>query len=541
MNQPRFSKTRLALAVTAFAAGLADPAVAKAPAGSELRANTYTTDFQSRPAIAMDADGDFVVSWGSYGQDGEDYGVYAQRYNAAGVAQGGEFRVNTYTTAGQGSPTLAMDADGDFVVSWNSTGQDGFNTGVFLQRYNAAGVAQGSEFQVNTFTTAGQAVPAIAMDADGDFVVSWQSNGQDGNGYGIYARRYNAAGVAQGSEFRVNTFTTGAQTQPTVAMDADGDFVVSWQSSGQDGAGIGVFAQRYNAAGVAQGSEFQVNTFTSDSQAGPTVAMDADGDFVISWRSIGQEGANYGVYAQRYNSAGVALGSEFRVNTYTAGDQSAPAIAMDADGDFIVSWRSTGQDGSGNGIYAQRYNALGVAQGGEFRVNTFTTGAQSNNATAMDADGDFVVSWQSDGQDGSGPGIYLQRYQALTLTPSLTVTTSAAATDPTPVAGGPAGTYSFNAQFCNNVAQTMTGLSSKTLTLTNSNNLLNRTRDALAAPGAAAIPAGGPGTEKDVSAAGGYADLALANGECVTVPYQIGLTNRNRFNFTVRIRGDNGL
>ncbi len=87
------------------------------------------------------------------------------------------------------------------------------------------------------------------MGADGEFVVTWMSSGQDGSSFGIYAQRYNAAGVAQGGEFLVNTATFDSQSYPAVAMDADGDFVITWMSSGQDGPGLGIYAQRYNAAG----------------------------------------------------------------------------------------------------------------------------------------------------------------------------------------------------------------------------------------------------------------------------------------------------
>src|SRR4051794_35540633 len=69
----------------------------------------------------------------------------------------------------------------------------------------------GPEFRVNTFTTNGQAFPAVAADGDGDFVAVWASNLQDGSGYGVYAQRYNASGAAQDPEFRVNTFTPGNQ------------------------------------------------------------------------------------------------------------------------------------------------------------------------------------------------------------------------------------------------------------------------------------------------------------------------------------------
>jgi VCBS repeat-containing protein len=385
------------------------------PAGGEFQVNTYTTGDQkinlnSQGGIATDARGDYVVTWSSDNQDGSGAGVYAQRYNADGVAQGGEFRVNTTTANDQYLPAVAMDAAGDFVVTWWSYGQDGSLAGVYAQRYNSAGVAQGGEFRVNSTTANDQYLPAVAMDAAGDFVVTWSSIGQDGSESGVYAQRYNAAGVAQGGEFRVNTTTANDQVCSTVSMDSAGDFIVTWRSYAQDGSSFGIYAQRYDAAGVAQGSEFRINTTTANDQLAQTVAMDASGDFVVTWSSRNQDGSGWGVYAQRYNAAGVAQGSEFRVNTTTANDQVSSTVSMDSAGDFIVTWSSFAQDGNSFGIYAQRYDAAGVAQGGEFRVNTTTVNSQFLSTVAMDAAGDFVVGWMSQGQDGSGYGVYAQRY-----------------------------------------------------------------------------------------------------------------------------------
>lgn len=174
----------------------------------------------------------------------------------------------------------------------------------------------GPEFRVNSYLLNNQSAPAISMDADGDFVATWQSRDQDGSNYGVYAQRYNSQGIALGGEFRVTTITSGSQSAPTVGMDAEGDFVVVWHSAKESrGTGFGVYAQRYNAAGVAQGPEFRVNSFTTDDQVWPSVAMDADGDFVVAWESFLQDGSGDGIYAQRYSSGGVAQGREFRVNT----------------------------------------------------------------------------------------------------------------------------------------------------------------------------------------------------------------------------------
>jgi hypothetical protein len=373
------------------------------PFGSEFQVNTFTTGDQTSKYAAMDAQGDFVIVWTSYGgQDGSGLGIFAQRYNAGGVRQGGEFQVNTFTSGNQNNPRVAMDAAGDFVISWESANQDGSGYGVFAQRYNAAGVAEGGEFQVNTFTTNNQSRSSVAMDSTGDFVIAWQSTT-----YGVMAQRYNAAGQQQGGEFKVDTgsgiIDTGDGGIPATAMDSAGDFVITWSVPGS-----GVVARRYNAAGQAQGAQFLVDSVTAGSQW-PSVAMDPAGDFVVAWHVNGADGSGYGVLAQRYNAAGIPQDSIFQVNTYTTGPQGWPHVAMDAAGDFVINWDSI-QDGSSYGIYAQRYNAAGVRQGSEFQVNTYTTNLQSGGKPAMDAAGDFVIAWGSSGEDGSGKGIFAQQY-----------------------------------------------------------------------------------------------------------------------------------
>ena len=381
--------------------------------GVETRVNQQTSGSQDSPRMAMDPHGNYVTVWESYGQDGDDNGIFARRYNAAGVPQGSEFQVNTYTTGSQGRPAVAIDSSDDFVVTWVSDGQDGSGLGIFARRFSSLGVAQGGEFQVNTFTTNNQNKPSVGMDSAGDFIITWDDATQDGSNYGIYARLYNSSGTAQeANEFRVNTYTTNVQATPSVAMNATGSFVIAWDSLGQDGSETGVFAQRFNSSAIPVGTEFQVNTYTTLAQGDATVGIDPAGDFVIAWQSYGQDGSNYGIFAQRYSSSGAKQGSEFRVNTYTTSDQQFPSVAVDQAGDFVVAWESTGQDGSGYGVYCQRYSSNGQADGGEFRVNTTTTGQQNEQSVASDATGDFVVTWDSSGQDGSSSGVYSQRYIA---------------------------------------------------------------------------------------------------------------------------------
>jgi hypothetical protein len=375
--------------------------------GSEFQVNTYMTGPQLRPAVAADAAGSFVVAWSSHGQDGSGSGVFARWHDASGNPLGGaEFRVNVHTPGDQLTPSVASTPTGTVVVVWESVGQDGSGGGIFGRRYDAAGTPlDPSEFQINTYTTSTQRLPSVTSDASGNFVVVWQGN-HDGSGYGVFARRYDAAGNALGDEFQVNSYTTSSQSGPAVASYWTGNFVVAWHSSPQDGNAFGVFAQRYDATGAPVGGEFRVNSYTTGNQFSPTVASDGSGNFVVAWDSDQGTGA-YGIFAQRYDSAGVRQGGEFRVNAHTTFNQGSPALAAEFDGDFVVVWQSYTQDGSRWGTFGRRYDGLGTPEGPEFVLNTYTTGHQTFPAVASDASGRFVTLWDS--EHGS-VGIFGQRF-----------------------------------------------------------------------------------------------------------------------------------
>ncbi len=340
--------------------------------GDDFQVNTDTTERQLFPSVAMDSDGDFVVVWYSNGSSGPDsyVSIQGQRYASDGTAAGGEFQVNTYTTFDQTFPWVASEPDGDFVVVWQSDGSGGSDTSfssIQGQRYASDGTAVGGEFQVNTYTTDDQARPSVAMDADGDFVVVWISDNMSFSGFSAKGQRYLSDGTAAGGEFQVNTYTTVNYVRPRVALDADGDFVVVWSSdgsSGSDTSSHSVLGQRYASDGPAAGVEFQVNTYTTSYQGHPSVAMHPDGHFVVVWDSDGSSGSDpiFSVQGQCYASDGTALSSEFQVNTYTTDAQGGAAVALAADGDFVVVWSSDGSggsDSSGDSIQGQRFT-LGI-------------------------------------------------------------------------------------------------------------------------------------------------------------------------------------
>ena len=379
------------------------------PLGPEFRVNTYTTSDQRYPAVALTGgSGDFVVVWQSEDQDGSSYGGFGQRFSASGAPLGSEFRVNTYTTGFQAhaGPSVAVDPSGNTVVTWSSYGQDGDGFGVYAQRYSSAGAPLGPEFRVSTSTPSHQGLSTVATDSSGNFVVVWMTSFPEN----VWGQRFAASGVPLGGEFKINTSGLGA-FGPVVASNAAGDFVVVWRRN-DDASSLGVFGRRFAASGSPLSAEFRVNTALPGNQYYPQVASDAVGNFVVVWGSA--DGSDTGVFGQRFASSGVPVGGEFRVNTFTTGVQgrnyAAPALASDASGNFVVVWGSDAQDGSQGGIFGQRFDSAGAPLGPEFRVNAYTPNRQAWVSVGADPVGSFVVVWASYLQDGSLHGIFGQRF-----------------------------------------------------------------------------------------------------------------------------------
>ena len=352
---------------------------------------------------------------------------------------GPELRVNTYTTGVQDRPSVAA-YQNDFVVVWESGGQDGDQSGIFGQRYDGFDATPlGTEFRVNSYTTGAQHAASAGSKWGQSFVIAWQSDGQDGDLGSIYAQRLSAGGVPLGGEFRVNSYTTSSQATPAVAADSAGKFVVVWASLGQDGSGYGIFGQRYGAGGMPLGAEFRVNTYTTGFQGNPVVGMTDEGHFVVAWEgeSAGEDG--FGILAQRYVNDGTPLGGEFRVNNFTTGDQRYPSVDC-GGGQFAVVWQSEGQDGSGYGIYNRVFNLGSGAPGPEFRVNAFTTGSQTHPSVASNLWLNCGMTWSDEGQDPQGGIFAVSPYGCFPngFSPTHVNTyTTGAQTGPVIAAGGP--------------------------------------------------------------------------------------------------------
>ncbi len=214
-----------------------------------------------------------------------------------------EFTVNTYSDSTQRDPQIAMDASGNYVIVWDSEDQvsSGSQSDIYMQKYDADDNKIDNEILVNNQTDREQERPAVAMAPDGSVLVVWASHTGDFSAiYDIRGKFFPDGGTAT-DEFTIAVNDEYSQTNPEIAVDKDGNFVVAWESWFTDGSDRGVYARYINSDGTAGEPEFQVNNETMYSQAKPAVRFFDNGNYIIVWESFKQDQATpsgYGVYGK---------------------------------------------------------------------------------------------------------------------------------------------------------------------------------------------------------------------------------------------------
>ena len=386
------------LAACGVALGLATSAPAQVlPLGDDFQVNTYTTDRQYFPQVTVAPDGAFIVLW-CCGEQAGARALVGRRFDALGQPLGDEFAVNQSESPTPPS-SVAADSDGNFVVVWGSGsgGCPGCHSDyVKARRFTAAGQARGPQFAVSEppggfYTGDG----SVASHTDGSFEVAWYD-------YGTFARRYDANGDPIGEVFAIPGDTTDADS-PNVAAQPDGGFVVVWRESSGSPWEYFLRGLLYDADGLPVGDIFPV-AGAEWGFRGTDLAARSDGSFVVAWSPLG---SSYilNVEARLFATDGTLVTAPFLVSALpTTYSFPGPAIGSEVDGGFLVAWTSlvsSGSDDSTHSIQARRFAPDGTPLGGQFQVNSYTTGSQFRPQIGVQPNGDFVVVWVSIGSSGS--------------------------------------------------------------------------------------------------------------------------------------------
>jgi hypothetical protein len=326
------------------------------------------------------------------------------------VPQGGPFRLFSDAFRHADTPSIGMNARGDFVTTYHA--DDAFidGTTVWARRFNADGIPQAPDERIGTSTSGRESSPSVAIEADGDYVIIWHERGFNPEEGDVYARRFSADGSPRGEPFRVNTYLQAKQNDPSIAVNDTGAFVVTWTSWEQDGSMEGIYGQLYDAEGEKVGREFQVNQNEGSQQMESSVAMDASGRFAVTWKS-----SFGGVMLRRFGAGGAPLHDERDVDgPNTAGDN--PFVVSDAAGGLVLAWEDYTGDVDFIDTFFRRFGPDGAPLGAPARANTTIPGTQGYPSLAMRTTEDFVVVW-SDAEVGfpnnpnaTQDGVYARRF-----------------------------------------------------------------------------------------------------------------------------------
>ncbi|WP_349601323.1 beta strand repeat-containing protein [Azospirillum argentinense] len=373
--------------------------------GEEFRVNDWTFDGQTQPSVTALADGNFLVMWtAGGGLDGSDNGVFARRFDANGQRIGEEFQVNAVSAGTQYLGWASARADGGFVATWSTP--DGSDMGIATRVFSASGVAPVVDARVvnmavNEAMTAeglfhnGHSQGPAGIQAGLQQVVLYELRDLTDRADGGY---FTVNGVVQsaGSTIRVSTAELGtvrfvagtrAGNEAFEVRASDGSQWSNWSQ--------GTVTVLQPLPELSARNQMLVNTVQANDQQWSAVASLVGGGHVVVWASNSQDGSGYGIYAQRFGENGAALGGNMRINTYTVSDQFAPAVVATRNGGFAVFWQSNGQDGSGSGIFGQRYDSAGIPLGQEFRVSGTVASDQHQVAVTPLADGRFVAVYSN--------------------------------------------------------------------------------------------------------------------------------------------------
>lgn len=267
------------------------------PQGDEFLVNEYIMNYQGNPAVDMDPQGRFVIAWQSWEQDGDGYGVYAKIFNSSGEPVSSEIPVNTTVSGNQDQPAVAAAEDGSFIIIWRSSPAEGEQSGIFGQRFDRSGNRLGQEFQLN-FTTFGKAEsPDIDTDSSGNFMVCWHHYRFGLQGYDIYARIFDSTGKLKSPEILVNSTTSGIQLFPSLSCTSEGQFMINWLNR-PDEEQFRICSRIFDPNGQPLSDEFTVSGSQNRLRESPDAVFISLKHNLHIWQEYDPQYSNWNLYLE---------------------------------------------------------------------------------------------------------------------------------------------------------------------------------------------------------------------------------------------------
>jgi hypothetical protein len=343
--------------------------------GGEFLVNAPNPGAEFDSANAISANGSSVVVWSNQLVKGHD--IRAQLFNAVGQKVGSEFVVST-GGPDVATPSVAIDSHGDFVVAWTQTQSNG-DTNVIARKFGPTGIPIGGIVQVGVGTFA-ETDPHVAMDAAGDFVVSYTRN-TNNNNPDIFAKLFNV------NEQLVNVVSVSteaaAETKSSVAMTADGRFYVAYEINFSV-THHDIRLKEYSAQGTLLAA--QVITISTIDETNPSVAVDDFGNAVVAWQQ--NLPSDFNVLAKRVSSTGF-VGPAINIATDPNVFELNPSVALkkDGSGQFVVAYDS-------DFVLVPQVKVAEVSSSNV--VTTLNAGSRFHPAVSINNSGQYLLTYTSE-------------------------------------------------------------------------------------------------------------------------------------------------
>lgn len=305
------------------------------------------------------------------------------------VAEGIEFPINSSALSDERAPDVAMNAAGQSVVVWEAGSGD---DDIVFQRFDVNGAAAGPETMANQTGDSFNRGPAVGIDASGDFVVAWISEGD------VVVRRFDASGAPLSG-----SIVTGlnAVTYLDIAVQANGKFMVVASD------GTSLQGRLFDSAGSPITSALVLDD-TADEVGDTTISADGSGNYVVAWNVYSDDGATLDAYVIRIDPTGNAIPSGR--HEFVAGEirgrrfEDTNSNGVQGIGEPSVDGVTVLLDANGNGVQDGGELTQVTNADGDYVFSGVPVGAYHVVQLAGPASGPAVLSDDFDRADSGDPG-----------------------------------------------------------------------------------------------------------------------------------------
>ena len=368
----------------------------------KLEAPNVTNGYDAYPKITALNDGEYVVTY--YGQDSDDHlSIFVQKFDSEGAIQGDQVQLEAISSTNSfGRDNLQITAvgeNGEYVVTYR--GEDsGGDTSIFVQKFSNDGTIQGEQVKLEGVPGSDDANPQITALNDGAYVVTYY--GLESNGYNtsVFVQKFNSDGTIGGTQVQLEGAGGGYDDAPQItAVGENGEYVVTYQGKDSDGGDYSVFVQKFSSNGAIQGEQVKLEGVPGGGDANPQItAVGENGAYVVTY--YGQDSDDHlSIFVQKFNSDGTIQGEQVQLEAIgvTDKDDVDPQItAVGENGEYVVTFFGTdfGTDSNEDfSVFVQKFNSDGtIFTETDNPTITLDTISNDDYINATEAGSDLIIT-----------------------------------------------------------------------------------------------------------------------------------------------------